>query len=242
MSTKDDSSPATKADIKALLKEFTKTIVESRIEPLEKKISEIDKELEVVKEISEAAAETAAFNAEYSRKNNIELHGIPWDANEDVYSLVCSVADAVNVSLDIDHIDIAHRLKTRSSTKPPPIIVKFVTRWKKDEIMKARINKKIMAKDIGFQDSPLRIFINENLTPAKRILAMHARKHFIEKGCTVWTNNGNIFVAKRMSKEERGKISKNDPMAKKYELKSVNEFEVIESKLSGTNERDHNDL
>ncbi|XP_052129407.1 uncharacterized protein LOC127750851 [Frankliniella occidentalis] len=229
----DGSAASTKSDIKLLLDEIKgiKAIVEQRIEPLERRMDDMDDELLELKDISNKAISTANFNSEYSRRNNLEIHGIPFQAGEDVIDLVIKVASEIEVELNPDQIDVAHRLPTKSKAKPPPIICKFVNRWKKEAIMKARINKVITAKNLGFESSDLRVFINENLTPEKRILAMETRRFFNNKGCTVWTSNGNIIVAKKLSKEERSKLSPNDPHAKKYYIESTEEFETVAEQL-----------
>lgn len=132
----------------------------------------------------------------YSRLNNLEIHGIPFNKNEDVIDLVCAVSDKFGISVKGYHIDAAHRLNKRKSAIKP-IIVKFVNRWKKEDLYESRKKKKVYASDLGF-DSPLRIYLNENLTQEKGLLSMEARTFFKNKECHVSSFAGNVYVEKKI--------------------------------------------
>lgn len=233
MAGQGDGSAATKADVKMILDEILslKNTMENRIKPLEVEVDNLKEEVERVKEVSCKAADTAAFNGEYSRRNNLEIHGIPYVKGENVYHIVEELGKILEVELDDSFIDAAHRLRTKSTIKPPPIIVRLVNRWKKEDIMKARMKKVITAEELGYKNSPLRVFINENLSPNKRYLAMLTRRYFNGKGCSTWTNNGTIMVARKVPKEARKQMDKEDPNNKKYEVHSPDDFEHVAKKL-----------
>ena len=59
---------------------------------------------------------------QYSRKNSVEIHGIPEDIGISTDEAVCKVAAAVGVQIAQDNIEISHRNK--KGTKP--IIAKFL--------------------------------------------------------------------------------------------------------------------
>jgi len=94
--------------------------------------------------------------------------------------------------------------------------------------MRSKLSKNFMAKDLGFTTSPLRIYINENLTPGKRKLAMKVRMSFKNHGCSVWTRNCKIYVAKKVSSEERDQINRSDPKYKVYKIEE--EQDIIDIK------------
>lgn len=195
---------ATKQDIQEVLEEIRGSRAEFRA--LDKKIQDVVTILNVHKvELDGAIAhisrhdrdiqrlnDTVEYMSEYSRRNSLEFHGIPQERNEDFFNIMKRFGDLINLRIGDGHIDAFHRLPSQSASKP--IIVKFLNRWMKEEILNNKATKTIMAKDLGFDYSPLRVYVNENLTPAKRKLAKETRMSFKELGCSVWVRNSKIFV------------------------------------------------
>ena len=62
---------------------------------------------------------------QYSRKHNLEIHGIPKKAEENLAEQVIMLGNALNVKIRRDDIDICHRFTGRNRSKPRPIIVRF---------------------------------------------------------------------------------------------------------------------
>ena len=60
---------------------------------------------------------------QYTRKNSLEFHGIPEDVGIPTDEIVCKVAQAVGVEVELEKIEISHRLNRKKGIKP--IIVKF---------------------------------------------------------------------------------------------------------------------
>lgn len=101
---------------------------------------------------------------QYGRNKNLEIHGIDVQPNEHCSDIVLEVAKHVKVQLTEEDIDISHRIKTQNNNTQS-IIVQFLNRKKRDELLKAKTfiiteNNKIRGTRIGDQ-----IFINENLSP-----------------------------------------------------------------------------
>ena len=115
------------------------------------------------------------------------------------------VAQLINVKLTNDQTSTSHRLPSKSnrtvnggktsSQTPPPIIVRFVSRDKRNEMManrhgirQADLKKFSVAGTNG-------IYINENLTHYRKKLFWLAKQK--AKSCEYeffWTVNCNIFV------------------------------------------------
>ena len=102
-------------------------------------------------------------------------------------------------STDKDDIDVMHRLGPRKNKKTqkqdmPPIIVRFISRKKRNALFKARKN----LKDAKFDFlSSKGVFLNENLTPKNRQLLFHANKKRKDNQWQyLWTSNGRIFARK----------------------------------------------
>ena len=95
---------------------------------------------------------------QYSRKENVRIHGFPeTDDNEDKVTLVVNLVQKVGVQIDEKHISVAHRLPgNRYAKKPRTIIVKFVRRTTKNNLMRKKAN-------LRNTDGP-NIFMTDDLT------------------------------------------------------------------------------
>ncbi len=72
-------------------------------------------------------------------------------------------------------MDVVHRLATRNSALPPPLIVKFINRWKRDQVESRRKEIKLMAEKLGGKNE-VKMFANKHLTPHNQTIILHARK------------------------------------------------------------------
>lgn len=132
----------------------------------------------------------------YSRRNNIEIHGIPELPQENIYSLLHNIGKTLDCEVQQHDIDIAHRIPSTNKSLPRPIIVKFLNRWKKNEIMVAKKNKKMLTSSLGFSTLDQPIFINDHLTPKTKGILRRA-KELRNKGFKfVWSRDGKVFVRK----------------------------------------------
>ena len=106
---------------------------------------------------------------QYSRRECLEISGIPKLESENVNRLVTETCSAIDVEITDQDISVAHRLPDTRSVKDR-IIVKFVRRDRKEEVYKNRRKlQKLTAKDIPsvakqFGDAKKsKININESL-------------------------------------------------------------------------------
>lgn len=134
---------------------------------------------------------------QYSRVNAVEIHGVPEQNNEDVISVVKEVGKALDMDISDSMIDACHRLgrRTGPNSPPPGIIVKFVRRLDKEEILrKRRVKRTLSTRHMNLpMDQP--VYINEALTPTRRRLLAEARKIKRDKGLKfLWVRGGKIFL------------------------------------------------
>ncbi|XP_077978266.1 uncharacterized protein LOC144433778 [Glandiceps talaboti] len=142
---------------------------------------------------------------QYTRRNTLEISGIPEDGNEDTDNIVVKVAEIVGVNVSPDDIDISHRLPQRPSRqsngqrKPATIIVKFVRRSLRNKLYSSRKNLKgKTTRNIGVTSNN-RIYINENLTSTNKQLFFQVNQLRNEKHWKfIWTHNGKIYVRKNV--------------------------------------------
>lgn len=165
--------------------------------------------------------------AQYTRRDTLEISGIPVCDEEETNNLVCQVGKLVDVNIEEGDISVSHRLHNdKSKTNHfPAIIVKFVRRDLRDELFNAknRLRNK-STKDLGFLRHPQhKIFLNESLTPQNRALfkqCLRAKKDLNFK--FIWTKFGKISLRKNGSSPAINILTQDD-VRKLYENDDYND-------------------
>lgn len=167
-------------------------------EELTEKLTEKDTELARLKHCVESAEQ-------YTRGRNVEIHGIPEAPNQDLYQVLADLSVKLNIqSPERQVIEALHRLKAHKD-KIAPIIVRFVDQTTRDMWL---AKKRALRAD--------KIYINENLTRAHKMLLSECKKLAKDRGFKfVWVSNGKILVRKSegasvisvYSERELGKIA-----------------------------------
>ncbi|KAH7945544.1 hypothetical protein HPB49_012180 [Dermacentor silvarum] len=126
---------------------------------------------------------------QYSRRQNLEVHGIQVITNENLLAVVNSVGESLGLQeLTDSDIDSIHRLPSRPN-RVPPIIIRFATRKMKEQW-------KAKAKLLRERESDVRFF--ENLTPLNKKLLYLARAKAVEIGYEfVWEHRGTVLTRKK---------------------------------------------
>ena len=154
---------------------------------------------------------------QYGRRENLEIHGIPLADNEDTGKIVQNVAKALKVQLSKSDISTSHRLfnsnlndqhqkllnhrdqqpSAMRRNQPPPIIVRFCNRDKRNEMFSKRLKLKSVSNEIYPKPNAEILAIRENLTKFRKFLFSEANKvkHAL---CYqfLWTRQGQIFLRK----------------------------------------------
>ena len=137
---------------------------------------------------------------QYSRRQNLEIKGVPIVYGEDTNKIVVEVARSLNVDISTDDISTSHRLpvstkreKNDDSTSTP-IIVRFVSRVK--IYANWKLTRQLDMKKFGIKGTT-NLFINKNLTLLRKRLFWKTKQKVKEAGYKyIWTSNENIFVRK----------------------------------------------
>ena len=198
-----------KQDLDARLTNIDK--LGNKFEQISTKIDELENKFENINQIMEyepkkltkrdfmihRLAWSKDQDCQYNRRENIRIFGIPEFENEDVRQLVVDVAQKMGVSIDMRDISTCHRLGGFNRPRdqgdiplPRAIIVKFVRRDIKYEIMK---NRKYLGNRKAHQlkDGEYNIYVNEDLTPLRnKIKRILEKEHDISE---VWTHDGKIM-------------------------------------------------
>lgn len=144
--------------------------------------------------LANARKEITEFK-QYSRKNNIEIKGIPQLKDESLTEVVQKIGDKVGVRVQPSDIDVVHRVPTkeRGSTN---VIVRFVSRTARDNLVQAARKKRLTARQIGFEhEAP--IYVNDHLCPEYKVLLGLAIAKKKEKNWKfVWVGQSKILARK----------------------------------------------
>ena len=136
---------------------------------------------------------------QYTRKNSLEIHGIPESAYSTTEEVVMKLAEALEVSITPQDVEISHKLKRRGIK---PIIVKFANHKVKSNIYRSRTKLKNIkvsnlfpSADAATLAAGNRIFLHENLTSYRKKIVNRANELRRDSLLlSVWTLDGKVYV------------------------------------------------
>jgi hypothetical protein len=112
---------------------------------------------------------------QYSRRNCVEVFGIPQKNGEDVVKIVQDIGKSLRIDVSPSSIDVCHRLKKRNGLPTPGLIVKFLRTSDALAFLEARRGvRTLSARSLGFQEDN-QVYINPSLTENRRRLFGMAR-------------------------------------------------------------------
>ena len=166
--------------VKSILHEEIDLIVEARVnsatEPLKRELADMKAKYDKLQdEVNELQVKHDDME-QYSRRMCLRISGIPEAENEDVTKLVLDFANRVNANVGPSDIDRAHRVGRSVSTydgnerssRRREIIIKFTNSSARLSLLKGRAKLR--------EDHVINVFINEDLTPARKSLAYECRR------------------------------------------------------------------
>lgn len=134
---------------------------------------------------------------QYSRIKNIQIDGVPVTRDEDLKEVVKTMGQKIEVNIKTEDIDAIHRIPSRSNANPEPIVVQFVTRQMKENVVKKSKEKRVCTDDLNMQCANKPVFVNEHLTRKRKNIMFEARKLKNEKNYKfLWSRNGKILIKK----------------------------------------------
>ena len=182
--------------------ESVKTFLESTKKEnllLREELKHTKKKLTELIEETESLTEELDNLEQYTRKNSLEIHGVPEDVYTSTEEVVLKLAEVLDIHILSDDIEISHKLNTRNKS----IIVKSLNHKVKTKLYKSRTKlKHIKAADLfpsrNYSSTAGReplIFINENLTDHHRRIISKANKMRKDQLIqSAWTLDGKIFI------------------------------------------------
>ena len=151
----------------------------------------------------EKLKETLNEMEQYSRRECLEIQGIPASSEVEMSSnkTVVKIGELMGIDIDEDDISVSHRLpvssKYKGKTHDPKIIVKLIRRDVKEQFYRSRKElKNVTTQHLGYSVAN-HIFVNESLTGMNKELFRDCLKAKKDLNFTyVWTSNGKINMHK----------------------------------------------
>lgn len=197
--------------------------VKSQILTVETKLKNIDTELAkrdtTINNLQKSLAIFELENKRVQQKSrflNIELVGIPEKSNENLVELLLLLATTIGSDLkreDIEFITRVHSIRHKQG-QPRKIVAKIKDKKGKDELLvnfkKHNKLKGITSRDLGFGENSMKIFLNEHLTIANKMLLnkckLRAKERNIKfvwvKNCIIYLRRNEKFPPKAIMSEE----------------------------------------
>lgn len=169
------------ATLAALVKDTIVSEMRKTLEENTRVISEL-KDALVEKDKTIGVLENKIDDLEqYQRRQCLRVFGVSETDGEDTDKLAIDVAKKIGVDLSVNDIDRSHRIGRKETDRPRPVIVKFVSYRKRNELFRSKKN----LRGTG-------IVIREDLTKKRHALLQEAITKFGLKN--VWTQDGAIIV------------------------------------------------
>ena len=167
-----------------------------------------NQEIEVISEQFQAQVMRLKYendaNEQYSRRESVKVFGLKEESDEDPEKLVTKVFKDAGVDIDPEDFHAVHRNgppRKPGDNSIRPILVKFVSRKKKQEVMR---KKKTLKEKEGYDKT----YVLEDLTPLRsKLLKYIKNRKDLFNLAFVWTSEGKILCQpqypKGLAKEKR---------------------------------------
>lgn len=161
-------------------------------------IDGIKRENEVLRKTVSSLQQDINTIQQYSRKNTVDIQGIPESRSEVILQEVQKVAKALRFDLKSEMVDAVHRLSGGNSSRSRGVILKFVRRIDCDEFLRlAKVKNGFPASSLGFE-SENRVYVNPSLSQQNRELLFLARKAARDGAVKyAWYQNGRVLIRKK---------------------------------------------
>lgn len=169
-------------------------------EKLQKRVDDADERAENYRRAGEYRQRMAD---NYSRVNNLVLHGAPQIVGEkpaqveqDTFRALETYCGELGVSVASSDLDICHPLPSRGEKHK--LIYRFIRRSKKNEVLAASKRVKVTAKKLNWDVSQRSVFVSDHISPDTARLLAEAKSRLSAKGngpfLYVWAKMGRIYA------------------------------------------------
>lgn len=181
----------TKKDLEGIRKDFEE--IKEKQTSLEKSSEETKESLRELQSRNEELNRKVNDLEQYSRMENLVISGMPREENENVRQTIVRLAKKLNVNLENNEISTCHRLSNQGMAG---IVAHINNRDKKMEMIKKSREKKLNAKDMGWEEDQ-NIYVSNQLTGFTMGILKAAKKLRSENKLEfVWEKEGKVYVRK----------------------------------------------
>lgn len=151
------------------------------------------------KDLSRANAQLSICVSEleqYSRLNNVEIKGVPLTKGESCVEIVKTIGEKVGCPVSESDLDVVHRVPAEEGQN---IIARFCSRTKKAEFAAVAKKARLTGSAIRLTaqtDSNKPVYINDHLTPEKRLFAQALDLKKEKQWKFLWVDNCRIKARK----------------------------------------------
>lgn len=185
-------------------------IIGSDIKALRAEIKALTSQNDHLKAENERLAKKVEELEQYQRSNNLEIKGVP--EGLDSTAVVKKIGELVGEAVADADIDICHRVPTARG-EDKNIIVRFVSRTKRNALLTKAKKKRLSSEDVGFDGTSTTIYVNEHLTRHNKQLLGAALAEKKKAGWKyVWVSSGRI-LARKNELSDAIRIEKKDDLA-----------------------------
>lgn len=181
-------------------------------ELVEQAVSKIVAKYEIIKKENDQMKRRIQTLEDEKHQCELEVSGVPMKEDEDTSKLARNVLEL----LKLDKRNLSNGVLTSyrlpvykannsGSKLHPKIIIKLANPYLKKVAFGNRIKHPIIAKDLGFQDSNSKIYINERLRPEMRSVfykVLQLKRE--QKVHAVWTQNQQVMT--KVSKDDAPEV------------------------------------
>ena len=147
-----------KSDLQKIKKENTR--LQRRLEDVRKRAARREEEIEELYVLQDELEQ-------YTRKNSLKIHGIPESAYDSTEDVVMKVAEALDVEIKPEDIDISQKLFSEGEKS---VIVKFISHKIKSKLYKKRTGlKNIKVSDISQNATSARLRVEGKKSSSMKI-------------------------------------------------------------------------
>jgi len=187
-------------------------LLAEQMEQMKKNQEEMKKEINQLKESNCKLAAKQQDSDQYTRTENMIITGIPEPENgkEDLMATVIKLCETMGAQLSKAEISTVHRMATKKDTPVKPIIIRFVNRWKKSELMALARKEQPTTSLLGFEPSEDIFFSDQLSQETKQLLGK--TKELCDQGKVkyAWCRDGKIFIRQTENSDAERIYSVND--------------------------------